>query len=171
MPLPAAWLSTLPFFFFFFLPPLPLETFAFTAYCRKQLQARAKRKCFGDSTARTERKRSVLMEKSCQCLTAEVRRHAHSFTNTPPLPWMRPEMLSSPPAAGLLARHSSFGHRQPALSSEGCCFCMSSAEVPLWLSYRFCLSSWACRLLAGRLASFLPSLLIPQPLHDCCILR
>lgn len=88
-----------------------------------------------------------------------------------PLLWMWPEMLSSPPAAGLLARHSSFGHRQPALSSEGCCLCMSSAEVPLWLSYRFCLSSWACRLLAGRLASFLPSLLIPQPLHDCCLLR
>lgn len=88
-----------------------------------------------------------------------------------PLLWMWPEMLSSPPAAGLLARRSSFGHRQPALSSEGCCLCMSSAEVPLWLSYRFCLSSWACRLLAGRLASFLPSLLIPQPLHDCCLLR
>lgn len=71
-------------FFFFFLPPLPLETFTFTAYYRKLLQARAKRKCFGDRAARTERKRSILMEKRHQCLAAEVRRHACSFTNTPP---------------------------------------------------------------------------------------
>lgn len=130
-----------------------------------------KKICFGDKAARTERKRSVLTEKSRQCLAAEVRRHARSFTNTHPLLRMRPQMLSSPPAAGLLARRSSFGHRQLALSSQGCCLCMSSAEVPLWLSYRFCLLSWACRLLAGKLASFLPSLLVPQPLHDCFLLR